>query len=169
MPNGVPLTIPRYIVNDGGHIRKARAGDIAYLSENLRPEDKAEIKAASGRDPEDGISHTVALEEAWVGVHDQGPWVIWGHMVLNPKVATVWCLATTQLKQHRAGFLRVSVSWLNTLGKQFQYLNCFTDSRNKEHHRWLKFMRFNRIGDPLFFCDPNVEFHEYKREDFNNV
>jgi len=166
VPNGVLVTIPEYTVSNGGHIRRAEERDIPYLAENLRPEDKDEIKAASGRDPESGIRHAVDLQEAWVGVHDQGPWVIWGHLVIQPKVATVWCLATTQLKEHRAVFLRVSSSWFNSFGTQFRSLNCFTDSRNEEHHRWLKFMRFKRIGGPLFFCDPQVEFHEYKREDF---
>jgi hypothetical protein len=159
----VPVTIPAYTVNNGGHIRKAETRDAAYLAKNLRPEDKAEIKAASGRDPDSGISYAVALKDSWVGVHDQGPWVIWGHIATKPESATVWCLATTQISQHRSVFLRVSTSWLASLGGQFQSLNCFTDSRNKEHHRWLKLMRFKRIGDPLFFFDPNVEFHEYKR------
>ena len=166
MPNGVPITIPKYIVNNGGHIRKSGLEDVAYLSEHLRSEDKDEIKAASGMDPQEGLTHAVSLKEAWVGVHDEGPWVIWGHIITSSEMATVWCLATTQISKHKAGFFRVSISWLNALGKQFRHLNCFTDSRNKEHHRWLKFMRFNRIGDPLFFCDPNVEFHEYIREDF---
>ena len=166
VPNGVPVTIPEYIVSNGGHIRKAEVGDIAYLSEHLRPEDKAEIKAASGRDPENGIRHAVKLKEAWVGVHDQGPWVIWGHISTKRESATLWCLATTQISQHRAGFLRISKVWIKNLEQQYKHLNCFTDSRNKEHHRWLKFMGFKRIGDPLFFCDPGVEFHEYKREDF---
>ena len=170
MPNGVPLTIPKYTVSDGGHIRRGEEGDIPYLSKHLRPEDKAEIKAASGNSPKNGISDAVQLGETWVGVHNQGPWVIWGYTFTDPKVATVWCLATTQISQHRSVFLRVWVSWLDSLGQNFQYLNCFTDSRNEEHHRWLKFMRFKRIGDPLFFYDPNVEFHEYIRErTFNHV
>ena len=165
VPNGVPITIPKYIVSNGGHIRKAEVEDVPYLSKNLRPEDKDEIKAASGMTPEGGIGRAVLMKEAWVGVHKEGPWVIWGHMSADPEVATVWCLATTQLSKHRAGFFRVSISWLDRIVQQFKYLNCFTDSRNEEHHRWLKFMRFKRVGDPLFFFDPNVEFHEYRRKD----
>ena len=165
MPNGVPVTVPKYIVSNGGHIREAEEGDIPYLVANLRPEDKEEIRAASGRDLVSGITIAVDLKDTLVGVHDSGPWVIWGYLSLHPNVATVWCLATTQLRNHRTGFLRVSKSWITNLGQQFRYINCFTDSRNKEHHRWLKFMRFKRIGGPLFFFDPNVEFHEYIREE----
>tara|TARA_B100000949_G_C14187705_1_gene410361 strand:- start:508 stop:1005 length:498 start_codon:yes stop_codon:yes gene_type:complete len=161
--------IPSHIVDnyiDGGCFRRPSVDDIEYLSENLRPEDKDEIKAASGLDPKSGITQAVSLKDTWIGAHDHGPWLIFGHIVIKPSQATLWCLCTTHISQHRVPFLRLSPYWINFLGSKFQSLNCFTDSRNEEHHRWLRYVRFKRIGDPFFFYDPNVEFHEYKREDF---
>ena len=162
MPNGVPVTIPKHIASKGGYIRSAEDGDVPYLVENLRPEDKDEIKSASGLEPEEGLQNAVDIG-ALVGTNDEGPWVIWGHIPNNSDLTSVWCLATTQLAQHRSGFLRVSRLWLASL--PYPRLNCFTDSRNKEHHRWLKFMGFKRSGEPKYFYDPTVEFHEYIRED----
>ena len=162
VPNGVPVTIPRHIVDKGGYIRCAEWADVPYLVDNLRPEDKKEIKSASGMEAEDGIRTAVDIG-ALVGTNDEGPWVIWGHIPSTSDMTSVWCLATDQLAEHRSGFLRVSKLWLDAL--PYQRINCFTDSRNKEHHRWLKFMRFKRIGEPKYFYDPTVEFHEYIRKD----
>ncbi len=166
MPNGVQLIVPRYIVRDGGHIRKPSLDDVEYLTKNLRDADKNEIKAASGKEVEESIRHAVGLENSWVGVNKEGPWVIWGYNTfLKPEVGTVWCLATVQLYKHRPGFLRTSSAWLNSLCTKFKYLNCYADSRNKEHHRWLKVMKFRCIGNPLIFADPSVEFHEYIKKE----
>jgi len=152
------VIIPSHIVDNGGHVRQACLEDVEYMAENLRPEDKEEIKASSGLNPKEGLQ--VAVEcNGWVGVHKEGPWVIWGNHVVSPNLTTVWCLATTQLQKHRSAFLRISSWWLNSL--KFDHINCFTDSRNTEHHRWLKLMDFKRIGDPFKFYDPEVDFYEY--------
>ena len=140
-----------------GHIRRASRNDIAYLVANLRNEDKEEIQASSGNTPEEGLEAAMSLEDpCWVGVCDDGPWVIWGNIG-----SSIWCLATTQIDKHKSAFIRISIVWLASL--EFTKLNCFTDSRNKEHHRWLKATGFKRTGTPLFFHDPHVEFHEYVR------
>lgn len=160
MPNGVHVTIPKYIVDDGGHIRQAVDEDVYYLAANLRSEDKDEIKASSGLEPDVGLAMAIKMG-AWVGVHDAGPWVIWGNFAIDGLLSTVWCLATNQLKDHRSAFIRVSKAWLDSL--EYAELNCFTDSRNREHHRWLKSMGFKRHGEPKSFFDPVVDFHEYRK------
>ena len=157
-PNGTHATIPSHIVANGGHIRQSCLEDVEYMAANLRQEDKDEIKAASGLDPTEGLQ--VAVKNGgWVGVYNEGPWVIWGNHVVAENLNTVWCLATTQITKHRSAFLRISSWWLDSL--KCDLINCYTDSRNKEHHRWLDFMRFKRIGYPLYFSDPEVVFYEY--------
>ena len=165
VPNGVPVTLPAYIKNDWGVIRRAEIKDISYLSANLREEDKSEIQASSGKNPEEGMRHVVSLEDSWVVVLCDEPYIIWGHQVhdLTAQQATIWCLATPKLLNHKTAFLRIAEAWLQTLEVQFKYLNCFADSRNKEHHRWLRFMDFKRIGEPCKFFDPEIDLHEYVR------
>ena len=160
MPNGAHVTIPRHIVDNGGHIRLSTMDDVAYMAEHLRPEDKSEINAASGLDPVDGLKVAVK-SNGLVGVYDEGPWVIWGNHQINKDLNVVWCLATTHIAKHRSAFLRISAWWLDSL--EGNRISCFTDGRNTEHHRWLDTMRFKRVDVPIHFTDPEVDFYEYSR------
>ena len=103
------------------------------------------------------------LKDSWVGVIENDPYIIWGYLLANDDLATIWCLATDKLLEHRTAFFRISEAWLASLGQQVGHMNCYSDSRNTEHHRWLRLMGFKRIDKPLFFYDPNIKFYEYLR------
>ena len=134
-------------------IRKAAEKDAIHLAEFLRQEDKDEIKAFSGCDPLEGLL-IVVNDGALVILDEDGPWAIWGN-----EGNTIWCLATSRLYDNRVAFLRGSSVWLEAL--PYTELECYTDSRNTEHHRWLEYNKFTSKRDLLFFSDPSVAFYRY--------
>ena len=149
--------VPRY--TEAHELRKATHEDIDYLSTHLRTEDKEEIKACSGENPRNGIR--IAIDSGGlVAVTDGVPWIIWGNIDNS-----VWCLATPLIHKYKMFFVRASRLWLRSL--KFPYLVCYTDSRNKEHHKWLRATSFEKCEDPYFFTDPSVAFHEYRRGQIN--
>jgi hypothetical protein len=149
------------------YLTPAVEADASTFAENLREEDKAEIKAASGWLPVDGIlygvRHSKSVFSAWTPDHQ--PICIFGVSELenNPHVGVPWMLGTPLIQRYFVPFLRDGKSTLMPLITQgYDMLYNLADSRNTTHLRWLNWMGFKIDQDnPVYLNDPEVPFYMF--------
>lgn len=134
-----------------GYTRPSRWEDVAIIARNMRPEDVAEIQAASGSNPDQalfeglltsafgGRTVTVCLPYgepvAMMGVTPSG----------QADVGVVWLLASTNVHKIKTQFIRESRKQLAEITKGYRVVYNFTDARNTLHHRWLQWTGFTFI------------------------
>lgn len=126
-------------------VRPATEADAIELAPRLRAADKAEIAAASGREPievlKEGVklsSEVYAIERAEVGVI-----ALFGVAPGSaPKMGVVWLLGSDALLDIRTTFLRHSREWLEQLFSNYDYLANAVYAANTAHVRWLRWLGF---------------------------
>lgn len=123
---------------------------VVDIAQHIRPEDAAEIEAISGFDPLRGLSESVLWSTvAHTIMAGETPVAIYGARRLNEKAGLVWLLASDRVHDHATSFLRNSREYADRLHDETgcRVLRNFTDSRNKLHHKWLRFSGFS-LGAP---------------------
>jgi hypothetical protein len=127
------------------HVRPATDADAVVMAPRLRPDDVAEIYAASGRVPEvslvDGINRST---EAWTGLVDDDVACMWGVGPLNLLAGRgcPWLLGTHLVEAHAGAFLRCSRLCLRQMFTTYESLENFVDARNRLSIRWLRWLGF---------------------------
>lgn len=137
--------------------------DLKFLSNNLRPEDTAELFAASGKSNirclVEGVRHSDIIR---IGYADGVPFVIWGTVPGPHDSAAVWMVGTDGIITHSREFLRRSKSLLKELHDAHALLFNFADCRNTIHHRWLRWLSFKFIRK-VHYGHENRLFFEFAR------
>lgn len=129
-----------------GYVRYASEDDIQVLAENMRKEDIAEIKAASGQTPEAALTAGLRAGTTKVACLPSGtPVVIFGIAPVAPRVGAAWLLAADDMKLIQGFFLRECRNELAKLSVDYDLLFNYADARNTVHHRWIKWMGFTII------------------------
>ncbi len=130
--------------------RRTVLPDLPHVAKAMRPEDRAEIVAASGESPRQALFRGyIASDECYTvyRVSDGLPLAVFGNKVIDPKLsAIVWLLASTDLLQHKWEFLRKSREWVERFQDKVPLLYNAVDQRNALHIRWLSWVGFSFIG-----------------------
>lgn len=154
-------------------IREVREGDLSYLGNNLRDDDKKELFAVSGHDNYAKMLElsVAASDEVLVGSRiGQPAGVIWGIVEYSDKSAMVWALATDHILDFRVPFLKTS---LQTIARWFKerpettHLFNFVHVDNEMHIRWLKWLGADIMPAVEFGAERQM-FHPFtiKREKY---
>jgi hypothetical protein len=143
-------------------VRRASEIDVEYLARDLRKEDAAEIKAAVGLSPIEGLMQSFRTSHrVWVAVDEEGPWAMFGvggkdHIVGHP-----WMLAADRMKRHAKTFIQQCPKWIEEMSKGVAILQNFVDARNTVHIRWLKWAGFTFADKPVIAGVERRPFFEF--------
>jgi len=151
------MTFPKYT------IRPATYSDVLRIGGNLREADKNEIKASSGRFPEETVMLSFeASRDPLVGCVNDLPVCIFGvaEASLVSDKASPWLLGTDELPKHARAFLRMSRAWVQNTRKKYAFLENYVDVRNTDAVRWLGWLGF-KIEDPQPFGPDRLPFHRF--------
>jgi len=151
-------------------LRKATLQDCWSLGTKLREEDKAEIRASSGRTP------TLALMSAWdnsglpltIYAEDDVESIrvgMWGVVPTpgEPMAGAIWMMALPELRLAKMSFLRVSVGYVDVLNDHYPVLYNTVDARNTLHLKWLRWTGFTFIQRHEHFGYEQRPFYEFVR------
>lgn len=135
------------MIRDYGHVRVrvAQPEDAEQLAPRLRAADLAEIDAATSKTPleilQTGLqsgdrSYTVELASGEVvALFGVAP-------TQEPRLGSVWLLASDGILQIRLTFLRHSLAHLRSLFAGYDLLGNMVDERNTVHVQWLRWLGF---------------------------
>lgn len=138
--------------------------DIRTLAENLRSEDVAEIKAASGLTPEVALEMGRVLSRRCKTIckADGTPVGIYGVSDTHIRgLGSIWLLATPDLLTIQRQFLRGCREGISEVSQGYTAVFNYTDARNTVHHRWLKWCGFTFIQEHKHFGKNNETFYEF--------
>ena len=143
------------------HLRLASENDCIYLSENLREEDKQEIKAVTGLPPLLSLLSGLKMSTVPLVIcnGDCKPVAMLG-VVPNGLIGFIWMVGTDDLKKISLSFLRNSKDVCDVLKGKHQILHNYVDKRNKLHINWLKWMGFSIINEVNYGIE-NRKFYEF--------
>ena len=143
------------------HLRLATEVDCIYLSENLREEDKQEIKAVTGLPPLLSLLSGLKMSTVPLVIcnGDCKPVAMLG-VVPNGLIGFIWMVGTDDLKKISLSFLRNSKDVCDVLKGKHQILHNYVDKRNKLHINWLKWMGFTIINEINYGIE-NRKFYEF--------
>lgn len=140
-------------------LRKATIQDAVYVSQNLRPADLSEIEGL-GRTPFNCVLGVLMCEDTFAFTNYKGDLAgIGGVIPDSDGNAGIWTLCTPALETMGLTFLRRAKIHIDVLTKPYKMVYALCDSRNKLHHRFLKFLGFKAlraIPQPPF----NIPYYE---------
>ena len=140
-------------------IRKATLEDAVYVSQNLRPADLSEIEGL-GRTAFNCVLGVLMCEDTFAFTNYEGDLAgIGGVIPDSDGNAGIWVLCTPALEKMSLTFFRRGKSYIEQLTKPYNMVYALCDSRNKLHHRFLKFLGFKAlraIPQPPF----NIPYYE---------
>ena len=152
-------------------VRPVTLDEVIWISSRLRPEDAAEVLAASGEKPEDILPiTTMECREAYTMRWEVGgdPVVIFGvgDDYLLKDWGVVWLLATVDINKGIKAFAREVPHWLNGwMTRRYPAgLHNLVDTRNKSHLRWLRRMNF-QLGETIEQNGVDFQHFTYRRTD----
>lgn len=150
-------------------VRKATLEDVQRIAPRLRPEDRAEVIAGSGFQPEESLplGFWLSQPDCYVVHNDGEPYAIYGASVYKefPKgVALVWLVATPDIQKNSRRFLRYCRDGVNALNDKFPLLFCLADERNTVHLKWLDWCGFTRGNRHEEYGLEKRPFIEYMRK-----
>lgn len=146
-----------------GKLRKPTVFDIVYLIEHMREADKREIKAFSGRTPEESFNATINLYET------STVWEMGGKVVCIfgtapsgvPDEWLIWMLATDEFDKNSKIFRKYCREIFGKMIEGKKYLYNHVHAEHKSAVRWLKW-----LGCKLYDAEPigiNGElFHKFE-------
>ena len=150
-----------------GYVGIATHADIPIIAGDLREADVAEVKAFSGKSPEDAlrtgldypgsVTRTICLGNGLpVGMYGVCPTGV-------PRVGIVWMLAANRISTIHRQFLRESRERIAEIAQGYDLIFNFTDARNSVHHRWIKWAGFSIIKRHEIFGTEQRPFLEFAR------
>jgi len=134
------------------------------LALDLRQADKDELVAAYGTTPTAVISESITLSPlTWVIIHREKIVGIFGvaqHRAY-PNVGVPWLLATDELKKIQFIFAKTSRDIVEVMLAGYDILSNVVDTRHTDAIRWLKWLGFTFVDEPIFLFDPDVVFNSF--------
>jgi hypothetical protein len=131
------------------HLKPATLEEAIALSQDLRPEDEAEIRAMSGQDPGLSLLHGVRCSDLPTTILDDDGEILgmFGAVSLgdNPRLGVVWMLCSPKILKHRRRFAKESRQWVDAMQQYYDLLWNVVDTRNTVHIRWLQWCGFTFI------------------------
>lgn len=130
-------------------MRHATLADMLDFIPRMRAADRDECQATLGVGPEAILPALAAAPHCYSLCDEHGVvQAVWGlgpHDD-NPNLAMIWMTATPELNRHWRFFLKEVPKALASANKLFPLIYAYTDCRNTEHHKWLRFTGFKFIA-----------------------
>ena len=151
-----------------GYQRRAAIDDVAFVADEMRPEDVAEVRAQSGHSPREALLFCFFMSKPCMTMVGREENVIgmWGVVPQGPTAGRVWMLGCqSMLDDHgdRRTFLKESKAQLAKLHEQYPVLFNVVDARNEVHVRWLRYMGFTFIRKHPNWGPEGRLFYEFVR------
>ncbi len=144
-----------------GYVRCYRPGDEYSLAPRLRQADRQEIEAASGLNPVDALRESAesSVPSCTIIGNDHH---IAGMFGCVPD-GRVWLLGSDALIQNplKRQFLKECRKYVDAL--PYPLLHNVIDVRNIVHMRWLNWMGFTFVGEPIHYGPQNLLFLKFVR------
>lgn len=125
------------------------AEDFEVLHACARPEDRREVRSASGREVESAVAVgyldgavTIVARDSETGF----PVFAMGVVELYPGIGSPWLIATTEAAKHRRQIVKHARAVADVLNRRWPILVNRVDLRNAVHIKWLRRAGF-RFGD----------------------
>ena len=127
--------------------RPTEINDVRVISETMRVEDIAEIKAHSGMTPEASLFYCFFKSTPCMTMisrhgHPMGMWGVVPESETSGRIWMLGCQSMLDDVKDKRTFLRESKIELRKVLKQYPVLFNVVDARNKIHVRWLQWMGF---------------------------
>ena len=122
------------------------AKEVVFLADNLRQEDKDEIKALDNREPLhsllDGLgdSHIFKMAKS---LSTGNPIAAYGVYRLDEDNGCPWLLVTEEFKYHIKGFVKVVRTEMDELLSHFKFLHNVTHKDHKKAHALIRKLGFS--------------------------
>ena len=161
-------------VYENATITPPKEGDTESLAPRLRGDDKREIYALTGLQPELALRVCInsSTDECYCvrDLKTDEPLALFGTSPDGSDTSglgMIWFLGTDDLfKKNKISFLRNSEFWVQKLFKKYDLLYNVVDARNTVHIRWLKWLKFKFIADiPEFGFEKRTFRQFYRRKE----
>ena len=142
--------------------------DVVDVSENMRPEDAAELYAVSGDSPKGGLLYCYLASKPCMTMVSRHGYVMGMYGVIPERegVGRIWMLGRNEMttdKLDRITFLRQAKIELNKLHDQYKLLFNQIDARNQIHIDWIRWMGFTIIKRHSHWGLEGRPFYEFVR------
>lgn len=148
------------------YARPSIVPDVFAVAKDIRPEDAAEIYAASGMDTIGGLmTGYLHSDECWTVCtsKERRPIALFGLRKLDKDKGVVWLLAANDLPKYGIRFLRESRGWIDRFHQKADLLFNAVDQRNTVHIRWLEWLGFKFIRVIPEYGHLKLPFVEFAR------
>jgi hypothetical protein len=139
---------------------------VAYIAENLRPADAAELEASHGGDPREVLAQSWHLSDlSWLILDRTGlPIGIFGVAPgPAPGVGIVWLMGTAGIEEEFVAVARQTRQFVGEMLAAYPTLWNFIDARNELSLRWLLWSGFHIIDVAPFHGPEQRTFFEFAR------
>lgn len=145
-------------------IRFLRDGDLEALLANIRPADRDEVMASSGKLEETLVESVRTSNWVVVGLADDELACIFGLAPIDGLLgrrAAPWMLGTPVLDKHPGALMKRCRRYVDGMLHTYPHLLNFVDARNKRSIRWLKHLGFT-IHPPVPYGAQQLPFHLFE-------
>lgn len=122
--------------------------DILVVAERMRRSDIEELKASSGRTPEQALRRALVLSRyTWTALVDGQPEVMFGCGGNGDGVGCAWLLGSHWMEHPHAArhIWRYSKVYLQKMHEHYHTLFNYVDDRNIVSRRWLERLGFQAV------------------------
>ena len=151
-------------------VRPSRASDIHFIAANIRPADRAEIKASTGEPPLKELGRGYIESRPCLTVANgetDEPVAMFGVVPIDtcdfPRVGAIWLLGTASINDHVTQFLRESRERLDEVCRGYTIVGNLIDNRNSLHIAWLRWLGFKLIKSHDSFGAEGRPFTEFAK------
>lgn len=134
-------------------LRPATAYDAMSLAPRLREQDLEEIAHGSGAEPLSVLKNALRTSTFSQAITTDSGLVValWGVVPLSDRQGSIWMLGAPEIEQVSLPFLRACRPSVDAMHAEFPELLCASWHRNELHHRWLRWLGFEQVGDAQGF------------------
>lgn len=134
-------------------IRPSHSRDPGDLAPWLRAADIAELQAACGASPLEGLESAYKVSEVCMTAELEGEIIAMFGVARDDEVSeeigvaygNVWFLGSPESVSNAKFFMRESRAWLAEMDRKYDALGNAVDARNVKHVRWIKAMGFTFV------------------------
>ena len=147
------------------HFIPATGISAALITPLLRNCDRAEISATLAMPEQEAIARSIENSteplEAWHGMELVCLFGI-GQSRLRPGYGSPWMVGTDAIYKHDQLFLRMSRAWIEAVHPQYQLLENWVFSENRDAMRWLDWLGFEINPQAQPYGQFGKPFHHFE-------
>jgi len=132
----------------------------------MRKADRDEIWTAAMTTPREALERGLERsKKCYTGLYDGVPVVMFGvceNKFVMYRHGSIWLLGTDDLEKYQVSFLRYCQRFMPDLTEGFHLVENYIDSRNTKTMRWLRWLRFDIIEEPILVGEDRVPFFRFE-------